>query len=377
MEKFSQQISREQFENILKGIGCSPKINKDILFDLFENAIVGANALSESNILGRYIPVNPVILSLYLHNEYLFYLDVNRVTNEDIEDDEIQLGKIVSLALDKYITNEHLNFSNENKISRFTPQISSLNTYINFLLGVLKKYKEAHPNNDIIPDIMNKGIKMEKAILELIVDGFETEAFSTWRTLHETECILSLLMKNGRPTIESYLTHMKYAMAFRGVIPSKEEVDAIFVEIKAKMAELGLKSKDMKKFIEYGWLTSVPGFLETENYKFNFRDGVEKFAGLEQYSKTYELASEIAHSSPLLIYSQSQYFYHLTMINLMESFFRFEEMFLHFYKQAASSEEEFNRYLEMRKVYIQQIRIIYTIETTILRNSMARKPKEE
>ncbi|MCQ2771137.1 MAG: hypothetical protein MJ236_04985, partial [Clostridia bacterium] len=152
MEQFTQQISREQFENILKGIGCSPKINKDILFDLFENAIVGANALSESNILGRYIPVNPVILSLYLHNEYLFYLDVNRVTNEDIEDDEIQLGKIVSLALDKYITNEHLNFSNENKISRFTPQISSINTYINFLLGVLKKYKEAHPNNDIIPD---------------------------------------------------------------------------------------------------------------------------------------------------------------------------------------------------------------------------------
>ncbi|MCQ2770732.1 MAG: DUF5677 domain-containing protein [Clostridia bacterium] len=376
MEQFTQQISREQFENILKGIGCSPKINKDILFDLFENAIVGANTLSESNLLGKYIPVNPVILALYLHNEYLFYLDVNRVTNEDIEDDEIQLGKIVSLALDKYITNEHLNFSNESKVSRFNPQISSLNTYINFLLGVLKKYKEAHPKNDIVPDIMNKGIKMEKAILELIVDGFETEAFSTWRTLHETECILSLLMKNGAKTIESYLTHMKYAMAFRGVIPNKEEVDAIFVEIKARMAELSLKSKDMKKFIEYGWLTSVPGFLEMENYKFNFRDGVEKLAGLETYSKTYELASEIAHSSPLLIYSQSQYFYHLTMINLIETFFRFEEMFLHFYKVSAS-EDDFNRYLEMRKVYIQQIRIIYTIEATILRNSYARKTKTE
>lgn len=376
MEKFTQQITREQFENILKGIGCSPKVNKDLLFDLFESAIVGANTLSESNVLGKYIPVNPVILTLYLHNEYLFYLDINGVKNEDIEDDEIQLGRIVSLALDKYITNEHLNFSNENKISRFNPQISSLNTYINFLLGVLKKYKENHPNNDIIPDIMNKGIKMEKAILELIVDGFETEAFSTWRTLHETECILSLLMKNGVPTIESYLTHMKYAMAFRGVIPNKEEVDAIFVEIKAKMAELNLKSKDMKKFIEYGWLTSVPGFLEMENYKFNFRDGVEKLSGLENYSKTYELASEIAHSSPLLIYSKSQYFYHLTMINLMETFFRFEEMFLHFYK-ASTTNDDFNRYLEMRKVYIQQIRIIYTIETTILRNTVSKKAENE
>ena len=47
MEHTLTQISREQFDNILKGIGCSPKINKDILFDLFENAIVGANTLSE------------------------------------------------------------------------------------------------------------------------------------------------------------------------------------------------------------------------------------------------------------------------------------------------------------------------------------------
>ena len=373
MEQKVQEISREQFENILKGIGCSPRVDKDILFELFENAIIGANSLSESNVLGRYIPVNPVILSLYLHNEYLFYLDVNGTTNEKIADDEIQLGRIVSLALDKYITNEHLNFSNENKVSRFIPQISSLNTYINFLLGVLKKYKEVNPANNIIPDIMNKGIKMEKAILELIVDGFETEAFSTWRTLHETECILSLLMANGKQTIESYLTHMKYAMAFRGVIPNKEEVDQIFVEIKSKMSELNLKSKDMKKFIEYGWLTSIPGFLNMENYKFNFRDGVEKLAGLESYSKTYELASEIAHSSPLLIYSKSQYFYHLTMINLMESFFRFEEMFLHFYKRAANTKEEFDRYLEMRKVYIKQIQIIYAIESTIMRNNVKKE----
>ncbi len=366
MENKTPTINKEQFEAILNTIGCSSKINRDLLFVMFENAIMGAEALSKSNALGKYIPVNPVILIIYLHNEYLFYLDVNNETNERIENDENILGKIISLALDKYITNEHLNFSNENRISKYAPQISSLNTYINFLLGVLKKYKENHPYNDIIPDILNKAIKMEKAILELIVDGFDTEAFSTWRTLHETECILSLLLKNGKKTIESYLTHMKYAMAFRGVIPNKEEVDAIFVEIKAKMQQLNLKSKDMKKFIEYGWLTSIDGFFELENYKYNFRDGVERLAGLNHYSKTYELASEIAHSSPLLIYSKSQYFYHATLINLMESFFRIEEMFLHFYK-VSSSEEEFNRYLNMRQVYIAQIKIIYKIETTIMK----------
>ena len=193
-------------------------------------------------------------------------------------------------------------------------------------------------------------------------------ALRTWNlnNKEQNKSILSLLLKNGKKTVESYLTHMKYAMAFRGVIPNKEEVDAIFVEIKSKMQQLNLKSKDMKKFIEYGWLTSIDGFFELENYKYNFRDGVERLAGLNHYSKTYELASEIAHSSPLLIYSKSQYFYHATLINLMESFFRIEEMFLHFYK-VSSSEEEFNRYLNMRQVYIAQIKIIYKIETTIMK----------
>lgn len=38
-------------------------------------------------------------------------------------------------------------------------------------------------------DILHKGFRMCDCIIQLLFSGFETEAFSTWRTLHETECI--------------------------------------------------------------------------------------------------------------------------------------------------------------------------------------------
>ena len=63
------------------------------------------------------------------------------------------------------------------------------------------------------------------------------------------------------------------------------------------MKELELKSKDTKKYIEYGWLTNVKNVLEEyPEFKLNFRKGVELIAGLSSYSSLYELSSEIAHS---------------------------------------------------------------------------------
>ena len=67
MENKTPTINKEQFEAILNTIGCSSKINRDLLFVMFENAIMGAEALSNSNALGKYIPVNPVIFIIYLH----------------------------------------------------------------------------------------------------------------------------------------------------------------------------------------------------------------------------------------------------------------------------------------------------------------------
>ena len=354
-------ISREHFEIVYQNLNVSSRIDKDFIYDAYCIAIDGANDLTESNVLGREIPINPVSLILYLINEYGFYLDTTKSTNEQIKDDEKAARIIISTSLDKYFTNEHLDFKNETHISKFSPQISTLSLYINFILGVLNRYRKREPKTTLITDILQKGFSMAKAILELMVSGFETEAFSTWRTIHETECILLLLVSNGDKAIKSYLRHMEYAMAYRGIIPSKEETDAIFVEIKEHMKEHDLKSKDMKKFIEYGWLYSIDSAIETEGFKLNFRDGVERLANLSQYSSNYEMASEIAHSSPLMIYSKSDYYLHLVLLNLFESFFRLEKVFTQIYLNNISKEEA-DRYLMMRNLYYSQLEVLYHSE---------------
>ncbi len=361
------KLNKQDFHNIYISLGVNPRLDEDAIFTVYEYCIEGAKQILEANILGSAVPINPVSLILYIINEYGFYVDANKKQNDELKNDEKSMQKIASIALDKYFTNEHLSFQNKTKISKYSPHISTLSLYNNFILGVLTRYKKRDPSSTLLTDFLYKGFSMSKAIIELIEDGFETEAFSTWRTLHETECILILLAKNGKKTITSYLRHLDYSMAYRGAIQSKETVDIIFEEIKEKMRELNLKSKDMKKFIEYGWLTSIDGAINMEGFKYNFRDGVERVAGLSSYAKTYEMASEIAHSSPLLIYSRNDYFLHITLYNLYQSFFRLEGVFARLYT-ASISKEESDRYLLMRSTYYPMIQYFYKSEEVLLKN---------
>ena len=354
------KLSKEQFDAVYEQLKVPAKILKDDIFECYEFAYDSATKLLEANVFGKSQPINNIALLLYLINEYGFYFSVVK----EVKDKDESLSKIVSVALDKYFTNELLDYRNDQYTNKFSPAISTIQLYLNFVLGILKKFPQKNPQETLLVDMANKAFNVSKAIIELIVTGFETEAFSTWRTLHEIECILLLVNKHGDKLIQSYLKHLRYALAYRGAIHSKEETDAEFVKIKEEMKALELKSKDMKKFIEYGWLTSIENYNEDPMFKFNFRDGVERLAGLSQYSKVYEMASEIAHSSPLLIYSRPQYYYHLTILELYESFFRLEKIFTEMYIKRIDKAEA-QRYLVMRNVYYSSLQIIYQNETRV------------
>ena len=363
------KLNREQFTQLYKSLNVPEKINEDDIFECYDLAFDNAENLLESNVLGKSQPLNNLVLILYLINEYGFYFSIVK----EVNDKEEALSKITSVALDKYFTNEMLDFRNEQYTSKFSPTVSTIQLYLNFILGILNKYPKRNPQETLLVDMANKAFKISKAIIELIITGFETEAFSTWRTLHETECILTLINKHGDKVTQAYLKHMRYALAYRGAIPSKEETDAEFVKIKEDMRALDLKSKDMKKFIEYGWLTSIENYNEDPMFKFNFRDGVERLAGLSGYSKIYEMASEIAHSSPLLIYSRPQYYYRLTLLELYESFFRLEKIFTEIYIKRID-EQEAKRYIAMRNVYYATLQILYQNESRLF---MAKTKKPE
>ena len=366
---------RESFERFLATLGVPEALNRVILFDAYSLAYEGAKSLPINNGKPLAFAVNPLSLALYLINEHTFYLSSHPdKKQEDLVKDEDYISFLASVALDKYCTNEHLAYQMGKLTSRFSPFMSTIDLYLNFILGMLSRYKKNDPKQTLIVDVMTKGFQMAKCVASLLEGGFETEAFATWRTLHENECILGVLIKSGQPAIESYLRHMKYAAAFRGALESKEATDAVFVEIKGEMKKFDLKSKDMKRFIEYGWLyaVSVP---EGEEIKLNFRDGVEKLAGLPNYAKVYEMSSEIAHSSPLLIYSRKDYIFHVALLNLYESFFRLEKIFTSIYMSTIQDEER-QRYVKMRQLYYWEIIAAYKqVQESFAR--FAKEPKPE
>lgn len=366
MPEEKKQISlRERYLHLLDSLPAAKGIDKELIADLFEECQMGKKALGEANPLIADFGVNPLQLTLYIINEHRFYLALNPQKDpEELKTDPHYHSLICSVALDKYFTNERLAYQMGTFSSRYNPTVSTIDVFLNFTLGILSRYKKREPSETLLVDIMLTGFQMAKCCSTLLEEGFETQAFSAWRTLHENECILQVVVKYGKPIIDRYLRHMVYGQAFRGAYP-KEETDKIFVEIKDGMHEIGLKSKDMKRFIEYGWLLGVPDVMKTEGFKFNFRDGVQRIAGLTRYSKTYEMSSEIAHSSPVLIYSRKDYFHHFTLLNLYESFFRLEKIFASLYLSTVDKAQQ-ESYIRMRNLYFNELLGAYRMEQQAL-----------
>ena len=365
------RLNKENFIKFLEYINALDKVNVDFLFDVYEIASDGIESIYESNILNNLQQINPTELIMYAAGEYIY--SVSSRTEEEKEafdrSEEIKTS-MATVVADKYLSLSHFAFKERKIANRYLPPMSSLNLYLNFILNILNTYKKNDPKSTLITDLLVKSISLAKCILNLLIDGYETEAFATWRTLHECECTLILLEKYGDPLIEQYLKHMKYGIAYKDLISNKEEQDNIFVQIKSEMKSHDLKSKDMKKFIEYGWLYSVPGIENIEGFKLNFRDGLEKVAGLTSYSKRYENSSELIHSTPMLFYANKQNFYFLSLLSLFESFFRLENIFVSLFSKRVS-QEAFDKYTDMRNVYYVQLLNIHKIETNKYRNWQA------
>lgn len=353
-----KKLTFEDFVKALESLNYTLKEDYEYLFDVYSfvmDAIYGVFNAAEF----AYTTVNHYVVILYILNEYNYSLSLTKdVSKVQFQENDDFFNILASLCADKYLTNEKLNYKSKAFINRFNVPISTLDLYFNFILRTLENNVPRAQSDKLIKDMLQKGFSMGKCILSLLINGFETEGFSTWRTLHENECILLCLMKNGEPMFKEYYKHIRFALAYRGQIATKEETDRIFVDIKAEMKSHDLKSKDMKKFIEYGYLYSAKNINEVPNFKLNFRDGVEAIAGLSSYSKVYEMASEIAHSSPLLLYSNNSYFFEVTMLNLYESFFRLESVFEAYYR-ATVTEENYIKYVQLKKLYMSQLNSIY------------------
>lgn len=302
-------LNKEQVARIISDVPFRFPVDIDYFYEIYEMANEAIQLLKNQNVQIEVKEINQIDLLYYCIGEYFY--SVSHLSEEEIKkfnENENFSSSMASVSADKYLSLSIFNHVEKKLANRFLPPASSLNMYINFMLNIVKGYKKNDPQSTLISDLLMKSLTISRCILENLLNGYETEAFSSWRTLHECECTLILLDRYGEPLINNYLKHMNYGFAFNNSIADKEQQDKIFYQMKEEMRARDLKSKDIRKYIEYGWLYPiVPEGDET--FKLNFRDGLEKLAGLSSYAKRYEISSEIIHSTPLLIYSNKEYFY--------------------------------------------------------------------
>ena len=368
--------SQKEVSDYLKTLQVNIPLDEEYIYGVYELANEFIAIVDEENVQIEVKEINQFELLLYCVGEY--YYSVIHLNPDEIakfKNNDTYPTSMASVAADKYLSLSIFNHVEKKLGNRFLPPASSLNIYLNFMLNIVKGYKKNDPQSTLISDLLMKSLTISRSILEQLLNGYETEAYSSWRTLHECECTLILLDKYGDRLINKYLRHMNFGLAFNDTIPDKTKQDQIFYEMKEEMRGYGLKSKDIRKYIEYGWLYLVAD-KDDPNFKLNFRDGLEKIAGLEMYAKRYEISSEIIHSTPLLIYSNKQYFYYMTLLSLYESFFRLEKVFVSLFSKRVS-EDQMAQYEEMRKVYYSQLVIIHKRELEAFRKLQESRKKKD
>ncbi len=363
MDKKINALGKEQVFKIIDFLKVPSSLDKDFVFEVYDLAMEAISQLADMAPFETIVNVNSLEIIEYCIGEFLYSIVVRspEQIDEFVKNENIK-ASMASIVADKYISLSKLQHKERRIANSYFPPISSLSVYINFTLNILQKYDKNDPASTLITDLLMKSLSIAKCSLSLLVDGFETEAFSSWRTLHECECTLMLLEHFGSPLINRYLKHMQYGIAFKDVMENKDKQTEIFNQMKEEMKQYDLKSKDIKKYIEYGWLYAIPEVEKDPSFKLNFRDGLEKVAGLSLYNSRYEMSSEIIHSTPMLIYSNRDYFYYITLLSLYESFFRLEKIFVSLFSKEVSP-EQMKRYEAMRSVYYSQLVNIHKRES--------------
>ena len=192
------------------------------------------------------------------------------------------LNSISTLVSEKFLLINLRPQAFQSHVSSFSPVSSTAEAILSKMDLINSKVCKHDPTKTLIPDLFDRIIKEAIGIVKMLNLGLANDAAT----------------------------------------------DQIFIQMKAEMKNKGLKSKDMKKYIEYGWLYSSNSFDSTNPaFKLNFRDGVQKAAKLSKYSVWYEAASELSHSSPVFFYSREEYFIELATIGLYDVLERIEDMF--------------------------------------------------
>lgn len=176
-------------------------------------------------------------------------------------------------------------------VNEYNPVYCRFNMLLDYLIGLGIKYRDIRGGTyKSLMKLFETAFLKTKGIFSLISEGLEREGVIVWRSLHELECVISVLCAYGDDVIEEFDTFDRFSR-------SREEMDektaALFDE---KIAKFGINVKnnnELDHFENYGWLGAIPN-LTVNKWCLNFRY-LEELAGLADKYKEYQVACDASH----------------------------------------------------------------------------------
>lgn len=372
-EEMIIKIDGNLFEVFWSTYGQRLNLNKDFIKKVFLAVdIKYKNLISDSSVsdvllknIGVFDMVN------YICAEHKFHLGLTKMERwQEIENDEKYFNQLVKICYDKLIVNEFRSVEPKAVISKYSVETSLLTMFVNRIFAVLGQLKleQNSAKQRLLADIYAKCLMLIKSTLNQLCDGLETEAMSSWRTFHELFCVLCVISKGNEDVAQAYFRHLTYGAYNRGEITNEAEIAKIQASMEKDMQALAVKKANKEKFINYGWIHWAYKQYNGEEVKMNFLGGLQKVADLTQYKKYYEIASDVTHSTPLLVYANKTNLTTTTLKITYELFFKLETMFISFVadevKVNPNESKFFYDYLVFKKYYKPKVEIIYQMINT-------------
>lgn len=275
-----------------------------------------------------------VSLMNYTVGEFNFYRENRPESVPEISDFDLNF-KIMNKYIAQRIAEKNGEYSKGMK--PYDHLVSTLATAAMVIESLNEPLARHDPNFSLLNDIFETTFKKIIGFTRMLVLGLYLDAYVAWRTIHESESTIYLLVNNEENTRQSYVRHILYSDLYYNPQAYEDSYrDGIFEhEIKATMNTHGLKSKDMKKFLEYGWLYECSQYDMEKHPKFklNFNDGVDELAGFrDAYNEFYRGTSEISHSSSIFFYANEVEIKSLSLMLTYESSYRIFELYTKFMK---------------------------------------------
>ncbi len=234
----------------------------------------------------------PDIVKYICGYHYARTLRLDEKTRESLMFDERYRRELIYDVTDELFVLENINTSAVRIVNRHNPVYCKFNILLDFLIGIEIHNRNASDERQFksVLKLFETAFLKLKGILTLITQGLEKEGVIVWRSLHELECVISVLCKYGKDVVTEF-------DAFDRFDRKREDMDeataALFDE---KTAAFGINVKnnnEVDHFANYGWLGAIPG-LTLNKWNLNFRY-LEELAGLADKYREYQVACDASH----------------------------------------------------------------------------------